>query len=92
MRPSLSAHSGMHFPRGADPERPSHSGAIIWDALFAGIPLAASTTTEGPVPAIRGQALPPSSVIPLTHLGKRDQLDVSPTLRGIPTSLRKAAF
>ena len=90
--PFWSRIPGRSFRLRADPETASHSEAEIWDTLSAGIPLAASTTTEGPVPAIRGQALPPSSVIPLTHLGKRDQLDVSPTLCGIPTSLRKAVF
>lgn len=46
-----------------------------------------------------GEARPTPSITserawlsPLAHLGKRDQLDISPTLRGIPTSLRKAAF
>ena len=97
MRHSAGAWSGKtsevpNFRLRPDLETTSHSGAEIWDTLSAGIPLAASMTTEGPVPAIRGQALPPSSVIPPSHLVKRDQLDVSPTLRGIPTSLRKATF
>lgn len=90
--PFWSQIPGRSFRLRADPETTSHSGAEIWDTLSTGIPLATSTTTEGPVPAIRGQALPPSSVIPLTHLGKRNQLGISPARRSFLTSLRKAAF
>ena len=86
--PLWSQNPGRSFRLRANPESASQSELIPgcnfrWQL---------ARQQRGPVPAIRGQALPPSSVIPLTHLGKRNQLDVSPTLRGIPTSLRKATF
>ena len=64
------------------PENASHSEAEIWDALSA-------KGKARPIPSITSER---AWLSPLAHLGKRDQLDVSPAIRGIPTSLRKAAF
>lgn len=83
--PFWSQIPGRSFRLRADPETASHSEAEIWNALSA----KGRKRKAHPIPSIKsGRA----SLSSLTHLGKRDQLDVSPTLRCIPTSLRKAAF
>ena len=83
--PFWSRIPGRSFRLRADPETASHSEAEIWNALSA----KGRKRKAHPIPSIKsGRA----SLSPLAHLGKRDQLDVSPTLRGIPTSLRKATF
>ena len=80
--PFWSRIPGRSFRLRADPETASHSEAEIWDALSA-------KGKARPIPSITSER---AWLSPLAHLGKRDQLDVSPALRDIPTSLRKAAF
>ena len=83
--PFWSQIPGRNFRLRADPETASHSGAEFWDTLSA----KGRKRKAHPIPSIKsGRA----SLSPPSHLGKRDQLDVSPTLRSIPTSLRKAAL
>lgn len=104
--PTLSAHSGVQFPPEtppgkripvwsqipgrsfrlrADPETASHSEAEIWNALSA----KGRKRKAHPIPSIKSER---AWLSPPSHLGKREQFDVSPTLCGIPASLRKAAF
>lgn len=83
--PFWSQTPGRSFRLSADPETASHSEAEIWNALSA----KGRKRKAHPIPSIKsGRA----SLSPPSHLGKRNQLDVSPALCSIPTSLRKAAF
>ena len=83
--PFWSRIPGRSFRLRADPETASHPEAGIRDVVSA----KGRKGKAHPIPSIKsGRA----SLSPPSHLGKRDQLDVSPAIRGIPTSLRKAAF
>ena len=83
--PFWSRIPGRSFRLRADPETASHSEAEIWDTLSA----KGRKRKAHPIPSIKsGRA----SLSPPSHLGKRNQLGISPARRGIPTSLRKAAF
>ena len=87
--PFWSQIPGRSFRLRADPETASHSEAEIWDTLSAG---SQHDNRRVPFQPFEDGLLPSSSVTPLTHLGKRNQLGISPARRSIPTSLRKAAL
>lgn len=72
----------------ADPESASQSERSFRDAISAG----SQYDNRGPRSSHSRTGFTPEQRYPPSHLGKRDQLDVSPALRGIPTSLRKATL
>ena len=84
-RPTLRLDSGTQFPVEEPLENASQFEAEIWDTLSA----KDCKRKAHHIPSIESER---AWLSPLAHLGKRNQLGISPVRRGIPTSLRKAAF